>query len=40
MGWLLFFPQLAGASTARVRTWRRLQKLGAISMQGGVWVLP
>jgi hypothetical protein len=40
LSWLLYFPQLDGASTARVRAWRRLQKLGAISLQGGVWVLP
>src|SRR4051812_23387892 len=40
MHWLLFLPRLAGGSSARVRVWRRLQKLGAISIQGAVWVLP
>lgn len=40
MQWLLFLPRLAGDSSARVRVWRQLQKLGAISIQGAVWVLP
>jgi hypothetical protein len=39
VAWLLFLPRLTGSS-ARVRVWRRLQKLGAISVQGAVWVLP
>lgn len=40
MSWLLFLPRLTGGSSARVRVWRRLQRLGAISIQGAVWVLP
>src|SRR5882757_1256623 len=40
MHWLLFLPRLTGGSSTRVRVWRRLQKLGAISIQGAVWVVP
>lgn len=39
MRWLLFFPELADGA-ARVRVWRRLQRLGARSLKGAVWVLP
>jgi hypothetical protein len=39
--WLLFVPQLpASASNLRVRTWRRLQQLGAIAVKQAVYVLP
>ncbi len=40
MRWLVFFARLNGDSAARVRVWRRLQRLGAVSIQGAVWVLP
>ena len=39
MRWLLFLPQLSTGAT-RVRVWRRLQRLGAQSLKGAVWVLP
>jgi hypothetical protein len=38
--WLLFLPRLTSGSSARVRVWRSLQRLGALSLQGAVWVLP
>lgn len=39
--WLLLVHQLpAKPSRARVTTWRRLQKLGAIPIRGAVWALP
>jgi hypothetical protein len=39
--WLLFVPQLSsGPSNLRVRTWRRLQQLGAIAVRQAVYVLP
>jgi len=37
--WLFFLPQLAGTAS-RVRVWRRLQRAGAHSLKGAVWVLP
>ena len=39
--WLLFAHQLpASPSNLRVRTWRRLQQLGAIPVKQAVYVLP
>jgi hypothetical protein len=39
--WLVFFPQTpATPSSLRVLVWRRLQQAGAISLQGGAWMLP
>lgn len=39
--WLLFVHQLpASPSNLRVRTWRRLQQLGAIAVKQAVYVLP
>jgi hypothetical protein len=39
--WLLFVHQLpAGPSNLRVRTWRRLQQLGAIPIKPAVYALP
>jgi len=39
--WLLFVHQLPSTpSNLRVRTWRRLQQLGAISLKQAVYVLP
>ena len=40
-GWLLFVHQLPARPTnLRVRTWRRLQQLGAIAVKQAVYVLP
>lgn len=39
--WLLFVHQLPGTpSNLRVRTWRRLQQLGAVPVKQAVYVLP
>src|ERR671915_67974 len=39
--WLLFVHQLPSSpSNLRVRTWRRLQQLGAIPIKQAVYVLP
>src|SRR4051794_12910691 len=39
--WLLFVHQLPpGSSNLRVRTWRRLQELGAVALKQAVYVLP
>lgn len=39
--WLLFVHQIpTRASNARVRTWRRLQQMGAIAVKQAVYVLP
>jgi hypothetical protein len=39
--WLLFAHQLpAHPSNARVKTWRRLQQIGAVSVKNSVYVLP
>ena len=39
--WLLFVHQLpASPSNLRVRTWRRLQQLGALPVKQAVYVLP
>ncbi len=39
--WLIFVHQLpAGGSNLRVRTWRRLQQIGAIPIKQAVYVLP
>ena len=39
--WLLLALQLpAQPSNARVKTWRRLQQLGAVSVKNSVYVLP
>jgi hypothetical protein len=39
--WLLFVHQIpAKASNARVRTWRRLQQMGALAVKQAVYVLP
>ena len=39
--WLLFVHQLpSNPSNLRVRTWRRLQQLGAIPIKQAVYVLP
>jgi hypothetical protein len=42
MNWLLFSASLPskGSSSARVTLWRRLQRLGAITPVGGLYVLP
>lgn len=39
--WLLFTPQTPTApSSLRVTVWRRLQSVGAVSVQQGIWMLP
>jgi hypothetical protein len=39
--WLLFVHQIPNrASNARVRTWRRLQQMGAVAVKQAVYVLP
>lgn len=39
--WLLLSFRLpAEPSRPRVAVWRRLQKLGAVNLEGGVWLLP
>jgi hypothetical protein len=39
--WVLFLPQTpAVPSSLRVSVWRRMQQLGAVALQNGVWVLP
>ncbi len=39
--WLLFLPQTpAVPSSLRVSVWRRMQQLGAVALQNGVWILP
>src|SRR5262245_8278975 len=39
--WLLFVPQLPSKpSNLRVKTWRRMQQLGAIAIKQAVYVLP
>jgi hypothetical protein len=39
--WMLFIHQLPPKPTSlRVRTWRKLQKLGAVSIKNSVYVLP
>jgi hypothetical protein len=39
--WLLFALQLpATPSNARVKTWRRLQRMGAVALRGSLYVLP
>lgn len=39
--WLLLsFHLPAEPSRPRVAVWRRLQKLGAVKLEGGVWLLP
>jgi DNA-binding transcriptional regulator PaaX len=39
--WLLFLPQTpASPSSLRVSVWRKMQQLGAITLQNGVWILP
>ena len=39
--WLLLIHVLPGRPTSlRVKTWRRLQHLGAVSLKHAVWVLP
>jgi hypothetical protein len=42
VSWLAFSSSFspAGPSTARVATWRRLKRLGAVSLRPGLWVLP
>src|SRR5258708_1825479 len=40
MRWLLFLPQFNGGAASRVKVWRQLQRLGALSLKGAVWVLP
>jgi hypothetical protein len=40
MRWLVFLPELSGGSSERVRVWRGLQRLGAVSLQNALWVLP
>ena len=40
-GWLLLVHQLPPTpSNLRVRTWRRLQELGAVAIKQSVYVLP
>src|SRR6266511_2707866 len=40
-GWLLLIPQLPpDPAYLRVKVWRRLQRLGAISVKNSVYVLP
>ena len=39
--WLLLLPQTpAVPSSLRVTVWRKMQQLGALSLQNGVWMLP
>lgn len=39
--WLLFLPQTpTNPSSLRVLVWRRMQHLGALMLQNGVWILP
>jgi len=39
--WLLLMPTLPSAdTTARVRVWRQLQKVGAVALKNSVYVLP
>src|SRR5215813_1203864 len=39
--WLLFLPQTpAVPSSLRVTVWRKMQQLGALALQNGVWMLP
>src|SRR5215475_6311465 len=39
--WLLFLPQTpATPSSLRVSIWRRMQQVGAVMLQNGVWILP
>lgn len=39
--WVLLLPTLPGAdTTARVRIWRQLQKVGAVALKNSVYVLP
>lgn len=39
--WLLLLPQTpAVPSSLRVMAWRKMQQLGALSLQNGVWMLP
>ncbi len=39
--WLLFLPQTPTTpSSLRVSVWRRMQQLGAVALQNGVWILP
>lgn len=42
MAWLAFTYSLPskGSSSARVTAWRRLQRLGAVALPGGVYLLP
>src|SRR5258708_14760375 len=41
MGWLLLIHQLpAKPAYARVKGWRRLQALGAVTVKGAVYALP
>jgi hypothetical protein len=39
--WILFFPQTSAVpSSFRVSVWRRMQQLGAVTLQNGVWIFP
>jgi hypothetical protein len=39
--WVLFLPQTPTVpSSLRVSIWRRMQQLGAVALQNGVWILP
>lgn len=39
--WFLFTPHLpTSPSSLRVLVWRRMQTVGAVNLQSGVWVLP
>ncbi len=39
--WLLLSPQLpATPSSLRVLVWRRMQNVGALNLQNGLWLLP
>ena len=39
--WLLLLPQTpAVPSSLRVTVWRKMQQLGAVTLQNGVWMLP
>lgn len=39
--WLLFTPQTPSSpSSLRVMVWRRMQQMGAVHLQSGVWILP
>lgn len=39
--WILFIPQTPTVpSSLRVSIWRRMQQMGAVALQNGVWIFP